>query len=112
VAVQSADEALRLLRQFRVRIVVLHASAGSGWQECTRVLGCGSPVAMVVDAIEPESTGRYLSAGCAAVIAASCTPDEVTAALARVADGQRDVVCPVPSTHALASASHRSSPVG
>jgi len=102
VAVQSVEGALHLLTQFRVGTVVLHTADGQGWQDCARVLATGSRVAVVIDVMRPESTERYLSAGCAAVIAASCTSDELTAALSQVAAGQRDIVCaessPVDST--------------
>jgi len=94
VGVDSVDGALDLLRQFQVGMIVLHVADSDGWAQCARLLAIGPPVAVLVDALEPQSIDRYLSAGCAAVIAASCTPDTLTAALCRVAAGHRDVRCP------------------
>lgn len=93
VCVESVDGALDLLRQFQVGVVVLQVADGGGWAQCARLLAVGSPVAVLIDSFPPELIDRYLSAGCAAVIAASCRPDTVTAALCRVAAGHRDVVC-------------------
>lgn len=97
VRVDSVDGALDLLSEFHVGVVVLHVADGGGWTQCARLLAARSPVAVVVDSCQPEAVDRYLSAGCAAVIAASCAPDTVTAALSRVATGDRDVVCVFPS---------------
>jgi hypothetical protein len=83
VAVESVDGALSRLRQFRAGAVILHVPEGRGWQDCARLLATGSPVAVLIDAIHPDVTQRYLSAGCAAVIDAHCPPDQLTAALMR-----------------------------
>lgn len=95
VEVRSAEQALHLLTQFRVQLVLLRIDKGDhGWHECARMLASGTPVAVLVDAISPESAPRYLNAGCAAVIDARCTSTELTAAVARLAAGERGILCP------------------
>lgn len=89
VAVESPDGALSRLRQFRAGAVVLHVGEGRGWEDCARLLATCSPVAVLMDAIHPDVTHRYLSAGCAAVLETHCPPDQLAAALMRVAT--RDV---------------------
>jgi hypothetical protein len=108
VGVDSVDGALGLLSQFQVGIVVLDVADGGAWNQCARLLAGGSRVAVLVDSIQPESIDRYLSVGCAAVIAASCTPDRLTAALRRVAAGHREVVCPEASRMNSGEISHPS----
>lgn len=92
VAVASVEGAQNLLRQFRAGAVILHVSEERGWEDCARLLATGSPVAVLVDLIRPEVTQRYLRAGCAAVIDAHCSPDQLTTALRRVAAGELRVV--------------------
>jgi hypothetical protein len=87
VPVKSADGAISLLRQFRAGAVVLYVGKGHGWEDCARLLATGSPVAVLMDAIRPDVTQRYLSAGCAAVIDTHSPPHQLAAALLRVATG-------------------------
>ena len=104
VPVQTVDSALRLLAQFSFGTVVLRMTDGQGWEECARVLACGSPVAVLVDSIRPESAERYLNAGCAAVVLTSCTTQTLTAALRQVTAGKRGIVYGDPPRNQTATA--------
>jgi DNA-binding NarL/FixJ family response regulator len=99
VRVESTEAAVHLLAQFRVQLVVLQAPGGETWQECARLLAAGPAVVIVVPPADQDSIDRYLYAGCAAVIASSCTSTELTAALRRVVDGHRGIVCPAIMTN-------------
>ena len=94
VCVGSVEGALHLLGQFRVCVVVLHVSAGVGWEECARLLATGSVVTLILHSPDPEAVQRYLQAGCAAVLAESCPSNELVALLGRAAAGQRELVWP------------------
>jgi hypothetical protein len=104
VAVPSTESALLLLRQFRAEAVVLSVRTGrSAWSECARLIAAGSPVVVLHDRVDLESCERYLAAGCAAVVRASCPATELAALLQRIVAGQRGITWPAIS---MASAAH------
>ena len=100
VLVQSADEALQMLRQFRAGAVVLYATGTpESWEACAQLTRAGSPVVVAIDETKLADVQRYWTAGCAAVIAMSCPADRLSAMLHSVASGGRQLMW-VPETAA------------
>ena len=92
VCVDSIDEALRLLDQFRAGAVVHHGASGDALVECTRLVAAGSPVAAVLH--EMDTADQFLGIGCAAAIADSCPGTTLTQLLRDVATGRTGIVWP------------------
>lgn len=92
VRVDSVDDALRLLQQFRAGVVVHHGAALPAVAECARLAATKSPVVAVVRDI--GAAQGYLSAGCAAVVADTCPNAVFSQLLHDVACGKRSVMWP------------------
>jgi len=98
--IQSVDEALQMLRQFRAGAVVLHATGTpESWDVCAQLIRAGSPVVVAIDDTNLADVQRYWTAGCAAVIAMSCPADRLGAMLHSAASGGRQLMW-VPETAA------------
>jgi len=92
VCVDSIDDAVRLLAQFRAGAVVHHGCRGEALFECTRLVAAGSPLAVVLD--QMTAADQFLGIGCAAAIADSCPGATLTQLLRDVATGRTGIVWP------------------
>ena len=91
--VESAADALKLLRQFRAGAVVHHNGSPDAFAECSLLAQSGSPVVAIVR--ERDEVRRFLEAGCAAVVLDACPSTVFVQILRDVAAGKRDLRWPV-----------------
>jgi hypothetical protein len=92
VTLDSIDDAVHVLRQFRAGSVVLHADHSP--DDRARVISTGSPIVLVLHSTSSDMVQHYLSAGCAAVVAETCPGHTMATLLRGVAAGARQVVWP------------------
>lgn len=92
VRVDSVDDALQLLTQFRAGVVVHQELAPGLLTDSAKLFAAGSPVVGIVEEIALAEP--YLAAGCAAVVGQGCPATVLVKIVQDVAAGTRGVTWP------------------
>jgi DNA-binding NtrC family response regulator len=96
--ITTIDHARAILRHGGVPVVILHMPADDveWWNECGDIIRSGTPTIVLTAHVRADGRGRRQTAatGCAAFIAAPCTPIELVRIVERVLAGERGMVWP------------------
>jgi DNA-binding NtrC family response regulator len=96
--ITTIDHARAILRHGGVPVIILHMAADDAgtWSECGDIIRSGTPTIVLTAHVRADGRSRRqaAAAGCAAFIAAPCTPIELVRIVERVLAGERGVVWP------------------